>query len=124
MFEKCPEKFHARFLSLPPPTLEGCVLTSRKHAVNFYVWHVVIDFPAVPETGKPPRRAFERERGRKENRGAELDKVIFQLRQIVVLETIVPVYPIASRDTVLTMSSGEMRKGSNCQRVFGFTIPS
>lgn len=48
---------------LSPP--EDCVLTSRKHAVNFYVWHVVIDFPAVPETGKPPPRVRKREAEKK-----------------------------------------------------------
>lgn len=42
----------------------GCVLTSRKRAVNFYVWHVVIDFPMVPETGKPSAHEGERERER------------------------------------------------------------
>lgn len=81
MFEKYQEKFQC----FP----EGCVLTSRKHAVNFYVWHVAIDFPTVPETGKPLR---SKERNRKENRNAELDKVIFQLCQIA--ETIVQFIPL------------------------------
>lgn len=75
------------------PSPEGCVLTSRKHAVNFHVWHVAIDFPTVPETGKPPR-SKERSGPRKENRNAELDKVIVQLCRLAALETIVQFIPL------------------------------
>lgn len=55
-------------------SLDGCVLTSLKHRVNFYMLPV-IDFPTG--CGKKLRK-----RDRKESRDAEPNEVIFQLCQI------------------------------------------
>lgn len=106
----------------PPFPQAACwPLASTRLTSTCGTWLLISQRYRKPETGKPPRT---KEGGRKENRYAELDKVIFQLCQIAVLETIA-VYPIAlSPSTVLTVSSGEMHKGSKSRRVFGFTRPS
>lgn len=107
---------NARRNSVPLP--EDCVLTSRKHAVNFYVWHVVIDFSTVPETVLENRRARKREAEKKSERSTrENNLLIVPNRHARTLQFISLHHEILFS----IMSSDEMQR-DNFRHVFSMYV--